>query len=119
MTNEEKKEICAYIDLRLSELEKRVMILFDAKDHALSLSTNNLEKRLESMNEFRAQIKDERAALMPRSEYVIQHQRLIEDIQALQISKAILDGRASVSSVYISYLLALIGIVIAIISELK
>ena len=117
MTDEETR-LCKYVDLRFEEHEKRLKVMFDAKDLALQLSSDSLEKRLDAMNQFRAQIKEERLFLLPRAEYIIQHERLVDDIRILRESKAMLEGKASQSSVMISLAIAVIGIGISLVALL-
>ena len=62
--------------------------------------------------------KDERVFLMPRSEFIIQHERVLEDIRQLRESKAMLEGKASQSSVMISLAIAVIGVGISLVALL-
>jgi hypothetical protein len=111
-------KLCRYIDLRLRELEKRLEVTLAAKDTALTLSSASLEKRLETMNEFRVQIKDERSLFLPRAEYLLQHDRVVGDIRELRESRATLEGKASQTSVIITLLVGVTGIVLSVISLL-
>ena len=79
------------------------------------LATSLLDKRLDTMNEFRQALKDQQATFVSRSEFEILHQRIIEDIRILREAKATTEGKASMASVYISYLIALIALAISII----
>jgi hypothetical protein len=107
---------CKYIDTRICELEKRLIVMLEARDLALKLSATSLQRQLEAMNEFRSQIKDERIHLMPRSEFAIQHERVLEDIRQLRESKAMLEGKASQSSVTFTMIIAIVGIGISLIA---
>jgi len=108
-----------YVDMRIGELEKRLIIMLEARDLALNLSASSLQRQLENMNEFRTQIKDERAMLLPRSEFVIQHDRVNDDIRILRESKALLEGKASQSSVMVTLILAIISIGISLVALLS
>jgi len=105
-----------YYEKRLDEIEKRFALQLSASERALILSSSALEKRLEGMNEFRTQIKDERASFLPRSEYIIQHDKLADDVKDLQLSKAELAGKASQSSVNIAQVISIIAIAASFIS---
>ena len=73
-------------------------------------------KRLASMNEFRAQLKDQAATFVPRTEHMILHDRLDEDIRTLRESRALLEGKASQNSVNLATILSVIGILFGLIS---
>lgn len=116
-----------YIDVRLDELEKRMELRFEAlarqivaetksNADALQLSSHALEKRLETMNQFREQIKEERSLLLPRSEFTLQHDRLLDDVRGLRESRAMLEGKASQGAFVITLILAVIGIGLSVVS---
>ena len=114
----------------------------EAIDKATTLASNALEKRLEGMNEFRAALKDQTGKFITKEEYNALHNRIIDDIKALnedknkfltksefttlherveddirilRENKAMLEGKASMKSVIIAYVLAAIAILLAII----
>lgn len=91
--------------------------LKDAKE-ALILAKEQLEKRLDHMNEWRAHHRDQSAAFLTRNEFNILHSQIVEDIRYLREAKAALDGKASQMSVNISMAFALIGTVLSIFSLL-
>jgi len=100
-----------------------------------------LDKRLDSMNEFREALKDQTSKYLTKDEYILMHERVINDIKSLQEQstkslsreeftnlhdkvnedvrmlrehKSNLEGKASTSSVYIAYIAAAIAIILSI-----
>jgi hypothetical protein len=94
-----------YFEMRIAALEK-----------ATEVSAAQLERRLEGMNEFRAQLKDQAAGFFPRSEHEIYTKKVDDDIRLLRESKAMLEGKASQLSVNITLFVAVIGIIVSIAS---
>ena len=95
----------------------------DALDHYISLheyfemrfrnmeiatdkAYQSMERRLESMNEFRAQLKDQNAQFVTKEE----HQRILDDIQILRESRAELAGKASQKSVNAALMFSLVSV---------
>ena len=78
----------------------------------VALETNN--KRLDGMNEFRQSLKDQNATFVTKSDHAILHDRLADDIRLLRESKATLEGKASMTSVYIAYAIALVSFLLTI-----
>ena len=124
MTEREVVTLRDYIDSRLDEQRAYFEAKIAAIDKATCESTESLNKRLEGMNEFRSALKDQNATFMPRTEYAIQHEKLSEDLKAarnaldsdiriLRESKATLEGKASMTSVFVGYVLTVIALLIA------
>ena len=84
-------------------------------DKSTKLAADSLEKRLETMNEFREALKDQQTRFVTREEFGLIRDRLSEDIRILREAKANTEGKASQTSVYISYLIAIIALAISII----
>jgi hypothetical protein len=83
---------------------------------SIDLASVQLNERLNGMNEFREALKDQSQKYLTKDEFNIQHLRVQDDIRILRESKAQLEGKASQTSVLISYAIALISLIIAIIS---
>ena len=92
-----------YFESRLSDINK-----------ATELANKNLEVRLDSLNEWRMQNKDERSLYMPRKEYQAYQKVLINDIEELKVAKARAEGKASMNAVYFGYALAIISLIISL-----
>ena len=105
-----------FFDVRLAQVEALVCEKFNTVETATSLAKEALDLRLQSMNKFRETLQDQAATFMTRTEYQLQHDRLIEDIRMLKEAKALMDGKASQSSVNIAYLLAFAGLLVSVIN---
>jgi hypothetical protein len=119
-------------------LEQRIASI----EKATIIANATMEKRLESMNEFRAQLKDQTITFITRTdhdnlvakldvglkevkdgiqkfisraEYESQIEKLETEIKELQLSRANLEGKASQSSVAVAYILSGIGLLLSII----
>lgn len=80
-----------------------------ALEKSTSASLSMLEKRLESMNEFRASLSDQTRNYYTKSEHD-SYQKLVEtDLRFLRESRAELQGKASQSSMNVTFGLAAIG----------
>ena len=94
--------------------------LFEQRVRALEKETglvsNQMERRLEGMNEFRDQLKDQAATFITRKECEVVFSKLSDDIKMLRDSKLLLEGKASQFSVNIATLISIIGLTIALVS---
>jgi hypothetical protein len=73
---------------RFEGLEDQLNIKISALEKATTVAAGLMEKRLESMNEFRAQLKDQAATFVPRSEYEATQHRTSEDVRLLRETRA-------------------------------
>ncbi len=69
---------------RFLAMDKGVSAALVAADKAVSKAEIATEKRFEGVNEFRETLRDQAATLMPRSEYFVQHQALIDRVGLLE-----------------------------------
>jgi hypothetical protein len=86
-------------ELKISGLEK-----------ATTLAADNMEVRLEGMNEWRQQSKDREEAWATKTS----HADLDKRVSSLEIDRATLAGKVSQTSVYIVYLISVAGIIMAL-----
>jgi predicted sugar kinase len=75
-------------DARFKGLEDQLNFKISSLDKATTVAAGLMEKRLESMNEFRAQLKDQAGTFVPRLEYESQQHRVDEDVRVLRETKA-------------------------------
>jgi hypothetical protein len=94
-----------YVDFRL-----------EATQTAIDKSEKILNVRLENMNEFRDALKDQSSNFLTKEAYDAKHTVLQNQVDDLRLSKATLEGKASATSVWIGYAIAIIGLIIAILS---
>ena len=125
-----------YVDMRFSESEK-------AKDnalHSIEIARKEaqiaMEKRLEGMNEFRDQLRDQATRFITREEYLTGHKPIEEKLNGkvgaeeyrafynqvmatledYKINKAVLATKASMNVVIISWIFNIIVLAVAIVS---
>ncbi len=103
-----------YFESRLCAIEKAIIVAKEA-----------IDARLESMNEFREQLSKQANTFLTRELYDTFHNfiqkeiaELQKEINSLQISKAIIENKASTKSVYITWVLATVSILLSLITLL-
>ena len=97
-----------YIDLKVGGIEKATFTAY-----------NSMEKRLENINEFRAQLKDQNATFITKAEYSAHMNKIEEDIRMLRESKALLEGKASQTSVNIALGISIVGLILTVLNIVK
>jgi hypothetical protein len=113
------KALEIYIDIRFTNVEKATTVALLGVEKATSLAldgvkrANDVEKaamdiRLEAMNKFREALTDQTKRYITRDE----HEQLVKQVEELRLFRASLEGVASQKSVYIAYVIAIIGILI-------
>ena len=75
----------------------------------------SMEKRLESMNEFRDTLKDQAAKFITREEMEAKFETIDKQVDDLRMNKATLDGKASQQAVTTALLISLASIILGII----
>jgi len=97
-----------YLETKINNIEK-----------AVSLAHAAMEKRLEGMNEFRDQLRDQTGTFLTREAYEAKHELLEKQVDELRLNRAMLEGKASQTSFYITLALSLIGLSFGLINLLK
>ena len=118
MTAEERKELSGnyvtlhdHFDVQFSMIQANVDTRFDAHKEAIRIATDNIERRLSDMNEFRGQLKDQAAKFITRDEYSTAHETIRENLRKIENWQSGLQGMASqkaVSGFYVISILALL-----------
>ena len=108
MNRDDEVTLKEYFESRLQEIEK-----------ATDRTAEQLNKRLEGMNEFRDTLKDQAAKFVTRDTLDVIIDKLNVDIKNLTTAKDVLSGKASQNSVLWAYAVAVIGIVIGIIGLVR
>lgn len=115
-----------YVDTRLRSAEERVDIAFASSEKAIEKAETAHEKRLDSVNEFRGQLADQTATLMPRIEaetrinqlaelMTLLDNRLTADIAGIHARLNITDGQRLGSKDTTTSLYAFIGAIATLI----
>lgn len=100
----------------LSAQETAVQAAMTAAEKAVNKAEIAAEKRFEAVNEFRGQLNDYQAMLLPRTEYNSAHQALAEKIADLSSRVDKTEGSARGGHQLWGYLAGAAGIVIAVIA---
>ena len=96
-----------YIDMR-----------FNTIDMSLALVREQMEKRLEGMNEFRQQLNEQTTRFITREELDARCIPCKEDVRSLRESRAESHGKASTMSVFIATAIALCGLIVGAVALL-
>jgi hypothetical protein len=99
-----------YVSIK-EHLESRIQ----AVEKAAIQTASTLEKRLEGMNEFRAQLSHQAGTFLTREAYQIAHEQLQKQVDELRMSRAMLEGKASQNAVMFSIALAVAGLLLGVI----
>jgi len=111
--SKEDRERLVRVEQQLGSLKEYVETRLEAIEKSTESAATSLEKRLDSMNEFRQQLKDQANTMLARAEFQVQHERVCEDVKGLRESRAELSGKADQSSVNWATAMAVVAIVIA------
>ena len=101
-----------YLEVRIKELREYVDVRLASIEQATMLARNSMNLRLDSMNEFRAALKDTIARQVSREELAVIVERFRMDIDDLKQYRATMDGKASQSSVNVTLVIAVLSLVL-------
>jgi hypothetical protein len=108
MHNSDGVSLRDYFDERHNDLQRTI----DKAESVLNL-------RLNTMNEFREQLKDQAVKFITRDEILIQLSPMLRDIEYMKRVCNIVEGKASSLSMLITAGMSLIGLFLAVIDYLK
>lgn len=108
MTHEERESADAWVSLK-TYVDAR----FAAEEKAKDLWRETVNSRLEVANGIRAQFNDHFSKTVPRGEWSLAHDRLVDDIRQLREDKARLEGKASQTSFLVVLVISLLGLALA------
>ena len=103
-----------YVDTQIKWLDTIFRMQIETITKNTALASLQIDKRLESMNEFRDTLRDQAGRLATRSELETSNQALNERIKMLELSKANTDGKTLVICTLISFVMSLIVVGITI-----
>ena len=104
---ERRKDYSETIE-RLTRVEAQI----ESFDKALNLAREQLEKRLEGMNEFRQSLKDQNSTFVTKTE----HSFICQDVRDLRENKARMEGKADQKSVMQVMIISIVSLFISIIN---
>jgi hypothetical protein len=103
MSERECVELRDYIEVQLKALKE-----------ATNLARENMERRLEGMNEFRNQLNSQANTFMTRDAFEARHLLIQTQVDDLRAFKATSEGKASQLSVIISFIVGAAGVIIGL-----
>ena len=86
-------------DDRFKYLEQNLTLQLSANEKAVLTAKGEMERRLEGMNEFRAQLNSQAGTFLERKAYESEHRLLQKEVDMLREWKAKSDGATSWSNV--------------------
>lgn len=99
-------------------LKEHIEVRIRALEKATEIAASQMEKRLDGMNEFRQQLKDQEATYLTRTEYQTARGAVERDIRMLLDSKATLDGKASQQALNVATVISIAALVMALLGLL-
>lgn len=103
-----------FLTNKIKALEDKMEMTFKLNQTAIDKAEVLMNDRLAGMNEFREALKDQANTFITRIECKNGSSRRDEDIRNLQLSKAILEGKASQVSVNVALAISLIGLLVGL-----
>ena len=112
--NGDKVNFKQYFDLAIKAQSDKTDAIIKGQQLALELAKQNMDYRLEEMNNFRRDMQKMENSFLTREAYEGKHEALVKEIDSLKLSRAELQGKASQSAVNIAMAVSVIGIVISL-----
>ncbi|MFZ0799731.1 MAG: hypothetical protein WCA13_09640 [Terriglobales bacterium] len=84
----------------------------EAGDHKIQKADVDLERRLEEMNNFRAQINQERVGYLPRDMYERESAALSDRVKSLEIVRGEQSGKAAAYASMVGFVVVLVQVVL-------
>jgi hypothetical protein len=72
-----------YFDRVTSDLEEKILTILKKDEESVKTAKDSMERRLDSMNEFRNQLKDQELTYLRKTEYNLNHQNITDKIENL------------------------------------
>ena len=110
MTDTEKRDedtkvsLREYIEAQIKWVDRYFLNQIATVDSNVTKAAQSIDKRLESMNEFRNTLRDQSCTFITRTEYEI----ISERVKTLELNKANMDGKTLVICGMISFVMSLI-----------
>lgn len=103
------------LDAAFVAAEKAVSTALDSAEKAVAKAETAAERRFEAVNEFRGQLADQAAMLMPRAEYEAKHHALEKQVDDLTDRLTRAEGRSDGKGALYGWLVAGAGLIVAVI----
>lgn len=108
------QQVCKTVDEKFNTLDER----FKAQERALELQSDINDKNYEKQNEWRGAMNDREKAYITRADHEAlvlllntKEDALIKDIKSLELTRAMIDGKASQQQMNITFTFVIIGFI--------
>lgn len=105
-----------YFESKFIELKNYMDVKFENIEKSTRFAQDNLNTRLEGMNEFRNSMKDQATQYITRAEHDALITKIDSDVRYLREATAEAKGKATQQSVSIAYIISFIGLLVAVVS---
>lgn len=106
------------LDDRLDDLKELLTSRLTSIEDATGLAREQMDQRLLGMNEFREQLRDQASRLITRAEMTAMVDPVRELLSSLDRSRSESTGKASVSSVVVTGLMGMAGLILGVVQLL-
>jgi len=103
-----------HLEARICDLHRLVEEKFHAHAKALELAAQGLETRLDHLNELRQAVNDQERRYATKESVELRLDRIDIDIRKLLSDRDVMQGKASMVSVVIGYIIALASLILGI-----
>ena len=103
------------MDARFKALERERDMVYKEQKEALEKALTSIDRRLEQMNEFRSQLRDQQGQYLTRNEYDAKHETLVQRIGEREETISKLQGRTIGSSSTVATFITVGAIAVTII----
>ena len=116
MDGKDQKYLKDLMDTQRAWLNEKIDIKIASIEKGIDIAHKEMDRRLEGMNEFRAQLDKQAKYFVNQKEIDVVINKINEDIKTLREYKAMLEGKADQKSVTIAFVMSVFALIIAIVS---
>lgn len=106
----------ASIQEKVQANSEKMVIALASSDKASAKADAAMEKRFDSVNEFRQTLSDQTQTFLPRAEYTARHSALIDKVDDLKAAIFKIEGKSSGLSAGWGYLVGIFGLIATIVA---
>lgn len=103
------------LDAAFVAAEKAVATALDSAEKAVAKAETAAERRFEAVNEFRGQLADQAATLMPRIEYEAKHHALERQVDDLADRVTRAEGSSTGKGAMYGWIIAAVGLIVSVV----
>jgi len=107
-----------YVDVQILGLSKHLEAQARSNDEARALAAENLDARLDKLNELREQVTAQEIKYATKNEAYLKFDGIEKEVKELQLSRAEMSGKASQNAVIFAWGIGAAGLITAVISLL-